>query len=107
MSGRYNQQGMAALKHANSDQSLYLMPEFQNRLSVLRSLQYIDAEETVLLKVHPPTNHSLTYLPLFLQNALVHTLLRIEHTRMSTQRKILLYTRTALTQAHTEYYACV
>ena len=54
-------QGMAALKHANSDQSLYLMPEFQNRLSVLRSLQYIDAEETVLLKVHPPTKHSVTY----------------------------------------------
>ena len=42
---------MAALKHANSDQSLYLMPEFQKRLNVLRSLQYIDEEETVLLKV--------------------------------------------------------
>ena len=42
--------GLAALKHATSDQSLYLMPEFQNRLRVLQSLQYIDSEETVLLK---------------------------------------------------------
>ena len=42
--------GLAALKHATSDQSLYLMPEFQNRLAVLQRLQYIDEEETVLLK---------------------------------------------------------
>lgn len=38
------------LKYALSDENLDLMPEFQQRLTVLKKLNYIDQENTVLLK---------------------------------------------------------
>lgn len=44
------QRGIARARHAMSDQSLYLMPEFQCRLNVLKQLKHIDDDETVLLK---------------------------------------------------------
>ena len=40
------------LKYSLSDDSLMLMPEFEARLSLLRSLGYIDAENVVQLKGH-------------------------------------------------------
>ncbi len=39
-----------SLRFALSDDNLQLMPEFQQRLIVLQKLNYIDADNTVLLK---------------------------------------------------------
>ena len=40
------------LQHQLSDQSLQLLPEYENRLRVLERLNYINSEHAVLLKVH-------------------------------------------------------
>jgi len=39
-----------SLRFALSDENLHLMPEFQQRLQVLQKLNYIDADNTVLIK---------------------------------------------------------
>jgi antiviral helicase SKI2 len=41
---------VTGLKFALSDENLFLMPEFQQRLVVLERLKYIDVDKTVLLK---------------------------------------------------------
>jgi antiviral helicase SKI2 len=41
---------MNSLRFALSDENLQLMPEFQQRLQVLQTLNYIDADKTVLIK---------------------------------------------------------
>lgn len=43
---------MAELKFSLSDESLELMPEFESRLRLLRSLAYIDNDNVVQLKGH-------------------------------------------------------
>lgn len=43
------QRKQAALKHLLSDEALLLLPDFKNRMTVLRRLQYID-ENAVLRK---------------------------------------------------------
>jgi antiviral helicase SKI2 len=68
------QRGLTTLKHACSDQSLYLMPEFQKRLDVLRELRYIDEQETVLMKgrvaCEVTSSESLLVTELIFQNVL-------------------------------------
>ena len=57
-----------------SDQSLYLMPEFQCRLTVLKHLRHIDEDETVLLKgrvaCEVSSSESLIVTELMFQNVL-------------------------------------
>lgn len=44
-------QRMRALEHQLSDANLQQMPEFQQRVEVLRQMGYVDADNTVQLKV--------------------------------------------------------
>jgi antiviral helicase SKI2 len=39
-----------SLKHYISNESLVLFPDFRQRLSLLKSLDYVDAQDAVLLK---------------------------------------------------------
>eukprot|EP01050_Picozoa_sp_SAG11_P003073 SAG11_NODE_166_length_13763_cov_8.292722_6_plen_291_part_00 len=68
------QRGIARIRHAMSDQSLYLMPEFQCRLTVLKVLKHIDEDETVLLKgrvaCEVSSSESLIVTELMFQNVL-------------------------------------
>jgi antiviral helicase SKI2 len=41
---------VASLKQAISEQNLELLPDYEQRISVLKDLQYIDENSTVLLK---------------------------------------------------------
>ncbi|KAG8960223.1 hypothetical protein FRC03_006879 [Tulasnella sp. 419] len=43
-------QEIAGLKHALSDQNLELLPDYEQRVAVLRDLNHIDEQSTVLLK---------------------------------------------------------
>ena len=47
-------QRLAAMEHRVSDAALQQLPEFKQRVAVLRSLAYIDDLEVVQMKVQPP-----------------------------------------------------
>jgi len=65
---------VASLKQAISEQNLELLPDYEQRISVLKDLQYIDENSTVLLKGRVAceinTGHELVLTELILENFL-------------------------------------
>lgn len=65
---------VAALKLTISEQNLELLPDYEQRIAVLKELQFIDAKSTVLLKGRVAceinTGHELVLTELILENFL-------------------------------------